>query len=153
MSRRSTGFSTPPTPDDHSRGLRAERATTPPPAEYDPDEPPPSRRATEPPVADYASMRESCSEFQVGLRVIEPAAMPAPPVPPNDSHFVFAAVLVGDDLDWFPLSDASRRVVDALDGEHPMREVAARLEMDIEEACGVARELLARGIISLRRVG
>jgi hypothetical protein len=150
MSRRSTGFSTPPASDDHSRGLRAERATTPPPPEYDPDAPPPSRRATEPPVADYASMRESCSEFHVGLQVIEPAAMAAPP---NDSHFVFAAVLVGDDLDWFPLSDASRRVVDALDGERPMRDVAVRLEMDIEEACGVARELLARGIISLRRVG
>ena len=147
MSRRSTGWPTPPAPHE-SAG--PERATTPPPPEYDPDSLPPSRRATEPPVADYGAVRESCSSFEAGLEGI---ASGAAPLPADDSHFVYAAVLTGEDLDWFPLSDASLRVVGALDGQRSMRDVAMHLDIDNAQASGIARDLLARGIISLRGVG
>lgn len=147
MGRRSTSWPTPHTPHE-SAGT--ERATTPPPPEYDPDSLPPSRRATEPPAADYGSVRESCSSFEAGLEAL---ASGGAPLPADDGHFVYAAVLTGDDLDWFPLSDASLRVVGALDGQRSMRDVAMHLDLDSAQASGIARDLLARGIISLRGLG
>ena len=155
MSRRSTGWPTPPEPDEASR---SERLTAPPPPDDDSDAPPPSRRATEPPVPDYASLRESCSSFEVGKEASAPRAAHAhaPPLVPtlaSEGLFLFAAVLTGDDLDWFPLSDAARRIVGALDGKRSLLDVAAHLDIEGEEVCGIARDLLARGIISLRGVG
>ena len=101
-----------------------------------------------PPAVDYSKIRESCSEFAV-LAGGAAFAFDAAAVP-DDSHLVFAAVLTGDELDWFSLSEASLAFLRALDGHSPVRDIAARLAMDRVEVCDLAHNLLAHGIIRLR---